>query len=119
MTDADIYREGFDTDAALGAATPADKARAAADSARKAAASARKAAASLKDAAVSVVDETRHRVRDYADDVADQAQTRYGDVEAWVHQNPSRALGVAAGIGVVLGLLLRGRRTKVVYRGRA
>jgi ElaB/YqjD/DUF883 family membrane-anchored ribosome-binding protein len=111
MTDADIYQQGFDTDGALGAA-PTGKVRAAA-------ASAREAAASLKDAAASVVDEARHRARDYADDVVDRVQTRYGDVEAWVHQNPTRALGVAAGIGVVLGLLLRGRRTKVVYRGRA
>lgn len=112
MTDSDIYREGFDTDAALGAATPVGQARAAVDSARD-------AVASLKEAATSAVDEARHRARDYTDDIVERAQTHYGDVEAWVHQNPARALGVAAGVGVVLGLLLRGRSTRVVYRGRA
>lgn len=112
MTDTDIYREGFDTDAALGATTPAGKARAAVDSARD-------AAASLKDAAGSVIEDTRQRARAFADEATGEIHHRYGDVEAWVHQNPARALGVAAGLGILMGLLLRGRTTRVVYRGRA
>ena len=70
---------------------------------------------SLKDVAADVVGETRARVKDITAQASDEIQTRYGDVEAWVHQKPARALGVAVGIGVVLGLLLRGRSTKTIY----
>ena len=70
---------------------------------------------SLKDVAADVVDETRALVKDLAAQAGDRIQNRYGDVEAWVHLKPVQALGVAAGIGVVLGLLLRGRSTKTIY----
>lgn len=112
MTDADIYREGFDTDGALDAAAPKASAKAAVESAKS-------AAASLKDAASAAVADARDRVRGVTDEAVDTVQSRYSDLEAWVHQNPARALGVAAGVGVVLGLLLRGRTTRVIYRGRA
>jgi ElaB/YqjD/DUF883 family membrane-anchored ribosome-binding protein len=70
---------------------------------------------SLTDVASEVVGDTRARVKDIAAQAGDEIQTRYDDLEAWVHQKPARAVGVAAGIGVVLGLLLRGRSTKTIY----
>lgn len=70
---------------------------------------------SLRDVAVEAVDETRARLKDIAAQAADQLQGRYGDLEAWVHEKPARAVGVAAGLGIVLGLLLRGRSTKTIY----
>lgn len=70
---------------------------------------------SLKDVAADVVDETRARVKDLAAQASDEIQHRYGDVEAWVQLKPVQALGVAAGVGVILGLLLRGGSTKTIY----
>lgn len=104
--DTEIYGEGVGMTAALGRETP---------SMRTAAAEARAAAGSLKEAAVSALDDARERARAAADEAKSKAQQRYGDLEAWVHQNPARALGVAAGLGVVMGLLMRGRATRVVY----
>jgi ElaB/YqjD/DUF883 family membrane-anchored ribosome-binding protein len=70
---------------------------------------------SLKEVASEAVDETRARVKDLAAQASDKIQTRYSDLEAWVQTKPGQALGIAAGIGVVLGLLLRGGSTKTVY----
>lgn len=80
-----------------------------------AAASAHEAYDSLKDIATAAVDETRERVTDVASQAAEQVERRYGDLQAWVQLRPTQALGVAAGIGVVLGLLLRGNSTKTIY----
>lgn len=70
---------------------------------------------SLRDVATEAVEETRARMKDFAAQATDRLQHRYGDLEAWVQLKPAQALGVAAGVGIVLGLLLRGRSTKTVY----
>jgi ElaB/YqjD/DUF883 family membrane-anchored ribosome-binding protein len=70
---------------------------------------------SLKEVASEAVDETRARVKDLAAQASDKIQTRYSDLEAWVQLKPAQALGIAAGVGVVLGLLLRGGSTKTIY----
>lgn len=70
---------------------------------------------SLKEVAVEAVGETRARVKDVAAQAGDQIQRRYGDLETWARLKPARALGVAAGVGLVLGLLLRGRSTRTIY----
>ena len=44
----------------------------------------------------------------------DQAEDLYDQVEAFVRDQPLAAVAVAAGLGLVLGLLMRGGR-KVVY----
>lgn len=77
--------------------------------------SAREAYESLKDVVSAAVDETRDRVADKASWAADRVERRYGDLQAWVQLRPGQALGIAAGVGVVLGLLLRGSSTKTVY----
>jgi len=70
---------------------------------------------SLKEVASEAVGETRARVKDIAAQASDEVQDRYRDLEAWVQLKPAKALGIATGIGVVLGLLLRGRSTKTIY----
>lgn len=70
---------------------------------------------SLRDVAVEAVGDTRARVKDLTAQAGDQLQRRYGDLQAWAQMKPGRALGVAVGVGLVLGLLLRGRSTKTIY----
>ncbi len=49
----------------------------------------------------------------YADDIGDsardQAQAAYGTVKKQVSGNPAMALGIAAGVGILVGFLLKGR----------
>jgi ElaB/YqjD/DUF883 family membrane-anchored ribosome-binding protein len=104
------------TAAANGAAQTASRARAKVEPKLKAVGgAAHEAYDSLRDVAAEAVDETRARVKDLAAQAADRLQHRYGDVEAWAQSKPAQALGVAAGLGIVLGLLLRGRSTKTIY----
>jgi ElaB/YqjD/DUF883 family membrane-anchored ribosome-binding protein len=70
---------------------------------------------SLKDVAVAAAGETRDKVRDVTSQAVDRIQHRYGDLQAWVQLRPTQALGVAAAIGVFIGLLLRGGSTKTIY----
>ena len=70
---------------------------------------------SLREVAAEVVGETRVRVKDITSQAGDQIQRRYGDLETWARLKPTHALGVAAGVGLVLGLLLRGASTKSVF----
>lgn len=70
---------------------------------------------SLREVATAAIGETRGRVADIASQATDEVERRYGDLQAWVQLRPGQALGVAAGIGVLLGLLLRGNTTKTVY----
>ncbi len=42
-----------------------------------------------------------------ADHFRDEAQGKVDEVETYVHENPATALGIAAGIGLLLGLLSR------------
>lgn len=82
---------------------------------KEAAASAQEAYGSLKDVAVAAVSETRERVADLASEAAGAVERRYGDLQAWVQLRPGQALGLAAGLGVVAGLLLRGNAVKTIY----
>ena len=50
-----------------------------------------------------VQDEARRR----ADALRNDAQAKYDDIESYVRQNPAQALGIAAGIGLLIGLLRR------------
>jgi uncharacterized protein YjbJ (UPF0337 family) len=58
------------------------------------------------------------QVKDQASDALDQARDQFSDiydeVEAYVRDQPMAALAIGAGVGLVLGLLMRGGR-KVVY----
>lgn len=70
---------------------------------------------SLKDVAATAAAETREKVLDLTAQASERVERRYGDLEAWVQLRPVQALGVAAGLGVLMGLLLRGGSTKTIY----
>ncbi len=78
-------------------------------------ASAKAAADSVREAAELALGEASERARSIAGETAENIQHRYGDLEAWVQLKPARALGIAAGVGILLGLLLRGTTTRIVY----
>ena len=42
-----------------------------------------------------------------AEDLRSEAQGRIEDVELYVRQNPTQALGIAAGVGLLIGLFTR------------
>ncbi|SFH04267.1 Membrane-anchored ribosome-binding protein, inhibits growth in stationary phase, ElaB/YqjD/DUF883 family [Palleronia marisminoris] len=42
-----------------------------------------------------------------AEGLRDQAQGRMDEVEVYVRQNPTQALGIAAGVGLLIGLFSR------------
>ncbi|WP_454762165.1 hypothetical protein [Caulobacter segnis] len=77
--------------------------------------SAKAAVAAVKAVAETAIGEAREQISTLTSEAAETVRRRYGDLEAWAHLNPARALGIAAGVGVVLGLLLRGRSTHIVY----
>ena len=48
----------------------------------------------------------RARIKDMTQDAEAQARQAAGEVNRQVHENPWTAVGVAAGVGVLIGLLL-------------
>ncbi len=66
-------------------------------------------------------DAALHEARDKADaalsQAKDKAQDVVGDVETYTRDKPLMALGIAAGVGVVLGVLLAGGGRTVYVRG--
>ena len=48
-------------------------------------------------------------VQDVVGQAKDRAQDVYGNVESYAKDQPAIALGVALGVGVILGFVLRGR----------
>ena len=117
MTDyADSLTAADSNGAAQDFSNKADRARAKVEPKLKAVSgAAHEAYDSLKEVAAEAVGETRARVKDLTAQAGDQIQRRYGDLETWARLKPARALGVAAGVGLVLGLLLRGASTKTIY----
>jgi ElaB/YqjD/DUF883 family membrane-anchored ribosome-binding protein len=63
----------------------------------------------LKTVVVDAEDLARARIKDMTQDAEAQAREAAGEVNRQVHDNPWTAVGVAAGVGVLIGLLL-GRR---------
>ena len=116
MTDYSDSLTPADNGAATDFANKADRARGKVEPKLKAVSgAAHEAYDSLRDVAIEAVGETRARVKDVAAQAGDQIQRRYAELETWASVKPVRALGVAAGVGLVLGLLLRGRSTKTIY----
>jgi ElaB/YqjD/DUF883 family membrane-anchored ribosome-binding protein len=55
-------------------------------------------------------DEARTRVEGLGETATHQAKAAYTNVRSRVDANPALALGMAAGVGVLVGFLLKGRR---------
>ena len=65
-------------------------------------------------AAQNAYGQLKDQAGDVLDQVRDQAEDVYDQLESFVRNQPLAALAVGAGVGLVLGLMLRGGR-KVVY----
>jgi len=83
---------------------------------KSAASSAQDAYGDLKSAATETLGETRERVQDAAGRAREQLERRYEDLEAYVQMRPAVAVGVAATVGVLVGLLLRGPSRTIYLR---
>ena len=51
--------------------------------------------------------EYQGEARRRAEDLRSDAQEKVDDIEAYVRHNPAQALGIAAGVGLLIGLLSR------------
>ena len=67
------------------------------------------AAKDIGDAATAKYAEFREQAMRFAHDYRNRAQDFQSDVESYVRENPWNALGIAAGVGLVLGILLSRR----------
>lgn len=76
------------------------------------------AARDLGDAASVKIEDLRSQAKAKADEVRDKANTAWGDAsaraqtyqsetESYVRENPLKAIGIAVGIGFVLGVIFR------------
>ena len=70
--------------------------------------------------AAGALQDTYGQVKDQAADVLDQAkdqaQDTYDQVESFIREQPFAAAAVAVGVGLVLGMMLRGGRKTVYVR---
>jgi uncharacterized protein YjbJ (UPF0337 family) len=69
----------------------------------------------LNEAAGSIQD-AYGQIKGQASDAVDQARDVYAEIEDFARDQPATALAAAIGIGLVLGLLLRGGRKTVYVR---
>lgn len=82
---------------------------------KQAAGSAKETYGHLKEVALEAVEHTKDNVHVAVDKTKEKVLGSYGEVETFVHKKPGPALAIAAGIGLVLGMILRGP-SKVVRR---
>lgn len=88
------------------------------DAALQAKGKVRQAAGSLQQAFGDAKSSVRDAAEELLGDVRGQIQDRLGAVESRVIAKPLPALAIAAMVGIVLGLMLRGRRTVYLRDGR-
>jgi ElaB/YqjD/DUF883 family membrane-anchored ribosome-binding protein len=65
------------------------------------------AAKDLGDAATAKVGEIRGQAREVANQYRAKAENLQGDAESYIRENPLKAIGIAVGIGFVIGVILR------------
>lgn len=65
------------------------------------------AAKDLSAAANVKYQEIRSQAKDTAEDYRNRAKSFQGDSESYIRENPLRAVGIAIGVGFVLGVLFR------------
>jgi ElaB/YqjD/DUF883 family membrane-anchored ribosome-binding protein len=76
---------------------------------RQAAAASGEQAAELRRKAQTAIASAKHRLVDAEHKVVEQAKTAARATDGWVHDHPWTAVGVAAGIGVLVGLVINRR----------
>ncbi|MDG2520633.1 DUF883 C-terminal domain-containing protein [Caulobacter segnis] len=79
----------------------------------------KKAAGSAQQAYGELTDGVRDVVDDAVDTLRSQFDGQLETVEAYVKQKPLAAIGIAAGVGLVAGLLLRGGSKTIYVRDHA
>jgi len=67
------------------------------------------AARDIGDAATAKYSELREQAVRFAHDYRNRAQDLQGDAENYVREHPWQAMGIAAGVGLVLGILISRR----------
>lgn len=82
-------------------------ARAARSHAEEAGDHAAAAAAEMRDAAADAAQEIRDRVANIAEEIRGRAKQWQSDAETYVRKNPVKSVLTAAGIGFVIGALIR------------
>jgi uncharacterized protein YjbJ (UPF0337 family) len=78
---------------------------------KQAAGAAKETYGHLKEVALDAVGQTRETVHVAVDRTKDRVRDGYSDLETFVQNKPGPALAIAAGVGIALGLMLRGTRT--------
>jgi ElaB/YqjD/DUF883 family membrane-anchored ribosome-binding protein len=63
----------------------------------------------LRERAQATLRATQARLREFQDTTGERVRAAAKTTDDWVHGNPWRAIGMAAGVGLVVGLLI-GRR---------
>lgn len=76
---------------------------------RQAAAASGEQAAELRRKAQTAIAGAKHRLADAEHKVVEQAKTAAKATDGWVHDHPWTAVGIAAGIGVLVGLVINRR----------
>jgi len=66
-------------------------------------------AADLRRRAQSAISSAKRRLVDAEERVVDQAKTAARATDDWVHEHPWTAVGVATGIGILVGLVINRR----------
>src|SRR5664279_3091073 len=69
----------------------------------------------LADRASELVSKVSERPQDAYSRTAERAQGVADTIDPFVQERPYAALAIAAGIGVVVGLLMAGRGPKIIY----
>jgi ElaB/YqjD/DUF883 family membrane-anchored ribosome-binding protein len=66
-------------------------------------------AADLRRRAQSAITNAKHRLIEAEHKVVDQAKVAARATDSWVHEHPWTAVGIAAGAGLLIGLVLNRR----------
>jgi len=76
---------------------------------RQAAQASGEQAADLRRKAQAAISSAKRRLVDAEERVVDQAKTAARATDGWVHDHPWTAVGIAAGIGMLIGLVINRR----------
>ncbi|APV49462.1 hypothetical protein BWI17_07060 [Betaproteobacteria bacterium GR16-43] len=67
-------------------------------------------AEAMREAVEANLDSAKARLRELQGTVADKASGAAREADAYVHENPWTAIGIAAAVGVILGMVIGSRR---------
>lgn len=67
-------------------------------------------AAAMRDAVEANLDVAKGRLRDLQGEALDRASGAAREADTYVHENPWTAVGLAAAVGVIIGVMIGNRR---------